>query len=231
MVPTQYWGDGGPVGSCYYSNNIAFGKASRGVRSIEDYLGVSYPAFLCCFVIIYLSAQSRAGAMFTLGEHIMENVALSAAVSKAVSAAIQSQESAGKKWVAVVDQCKAEGITPDSLAPKGQHREPMKAVIVGAFSKAEQELLAKLPATLSEGEKIERRTLQQKVGMYVNYIQKKLKPKQTTGASHRRTLVERLSDEWKAQITAIENAQKGESDLAFDGDIVIKTLRELIADI
>lgn len=159
----------------------------------------------------------------------MENVAISTAVSKAVSAAIQSQETAGKKWVTVIDQCKAEGITPASLAPKGQHREPMKVVIVGAFPKADQELLAKQPATLSEGEKANRRELQQKVGMYVSYIQKKLKPRQPTGASHRRTLLQRITDEWKAQIKSIEAAQNSEADLDFDGDAVIRALQKMIA--
>jgi hypothetical protein len=161
----------------------------------------------------------------------MENVTISATTTSAVIGALKAVSAADKQWVKVSDACKVEGITADTLAPKGQHREPMKLVVIGAFNKAQQELLAKAPATLSEGEKAERRELQQRIGRYLALIQQHLRPKSPKGASHRRSIEERLRDEWKAQIEAINKAQKSEGDLAFDADVVVKTLRELIADL
>ena len=160
----------------------------------------------------------------------METI-ISQQTEAAVISVLKDTEKTSRKWMAVADTCKADGITWESLKPKGAHRDAMKEVVVKAFSKADQELLDKPTITLSDVDKMLKRELLQKVGRYVALIQKHLKPKVPRGAVHRATLAERLEREWTAQVDAIKKAQKSENGVDFDADIVIKTLKELIADI
>lgn len=161
----------------------------------------------------------------------MENLYVNENVEAVVVDVLKDTERTAKKWLKVAGECKAAGITAESLAPKGAYRDDMKRVVALAFHKADQELLAKQTVTLNEADKFKKRELIQKVGRYVALVQKHLRPKPERGAQHRATLAERLEREWTAQVDAITKAQKSEAGVDFDADIIVKTLKELIADI
>jgi len=105
---------------------------------------------------------------------------ISAASQKVLFDALTAQDKVEHKWVAVADSFMADGIKSIDLAASktGENdklRAQAKSIIISTFSKKDQDLLAKDSKTLEAAQKIERKTLIQKVGSRLSLIESKLR--------------------------------------------------------
>ena len=145
---------------------------------------------------------------------------ISTSSRSAIVDAVKSEQSSSRKWLKVVDNLHADGITAQLIATekKGGNpelRESVREAVVAGFTPAQQALLAKEGKSLSDAEKVEKRYTQQQVGSMLGHIERLLAKAEKAGSD----VVKQATTQWsRAQdfldklITAIQNAD-GVADL------------------
>jgi len=116
-----------------------------------------------------------------------------------------------KAWVKFSDLLRGDGVTSALLATKGgdaELRDFVKTrIIVPAFSVAEQSLLAKETKSLSDGQKGNKRALQQKIGAYFAKIEAHLREAEDKAKAAALTEAEKAEAAEKAKAEATLKAR------------------------
>lgn len=120
-------------------------------------------------------------------------VIVSLDASQAITSGVKVNEKGSKQWVIASDLLRTEGVTPDMLSGKtkvADIADAVRAAIVLGFTARERKLLAGDPKTMSDTDKAERKTAQQKIGVYIALIQKYLRGEKEKGET--KSVAERL---------------------------------------
>ena len=170
-----------------------------------------------------VDAPSPARTVYLERVCIMSNVkTLTLSAIGSLTEALKHEDKATRIWVKTTDTIIAEGVTSADLAivKKGGSealRDQVKTVIVATFTAAEQKLLASDVKTLSDADKVKRRTAQQKIGARFALVELKLrtaeallKGKVATTAT---TAIQRIQIKLKEVIEALQKIEGAEFDI------------------
>ena len=144
---------------------------------------------------------------------------------------LKAQAGVEKRWVKSADLLRADGITSEMLEKDKEVRDYFKKdVILLSFSKAEQAIMAKPAAALSDEEKITRRWVMQQVGSRLSrvtqHVRKAEQEEQMTdderGARKVADLATRLKKDLSYWIEKIEKAEA----VTFSATQMIKHLKD-----
>ena len=148
----------------------------------------------------------------------MDTIKLSASALKLTTDVVKGDMGISNKWVKLSDSYRAEGVTASMLATEKQGgseglREQVKAAIIAAFTDSERKLLATDTKALDDSEKGTKKTLQQRVGSYLDkvrsHISKAEKSEEEGGdAQESKTPVQRihkLLDDAITKLKKLEN--------------------------
>ena len=162
------------------------------------------------------------------------NIHFSAATDKALVDAVSKTESGGKVWSKAIDGMYADGVRAAMLAGEKSGgnpklREHCRVLVIKGLSADDRGYLEKSvesvdPANLDTF-KMKRKEVQQKVGAYIGYIQRKLSAREQ-GSNKReprkpRTLEVRIAETCRELIDAIQKSDAPQ----FDADKVLQNLR------
>jgi len=161
------------------------------------------------------------------------DIILSIDTANAIKSAILAETSTITKWVKATDMLLSNGVTSEALkASKTNDNEKLraqvKALIVSTFPNIAQALLAKDSKSLSDDQKIQRKTLQQNIGRYLALIESKLRAAEKDQSGEEDTIigktelqrVQELLDKVITKLQKIENAQ-------FDVATTVKNIKAL----
>lgn len=158
------------------------------------------------------------------------NIHFSAATDKALVDAVSKTESGGKVWAKAIDGLFADGIRAAMLAGEKSGgnpklREHCRVLVIKGLSADDRSYLEKPAEGLDDAAKMKRKEVQQKVGAYIGYIQRKLSAREQ-GSNKReprkpRTLEVRIAETCRELIDAIQKSDAPQ----FDADKVLQNLR------
>jgi DNA invertase Pin-like site-specific DNA recombinase len=156
-----------------------------------------------------------------------QSVQITTEISKAITAGVKSTESSSKAILKVADLLKAAGVTAEMLSGKtkvAEVAEPVRAAIVLGFSERERKLIAGDAKAMTEAQKAERKTAQQKIGAYIALIQKYLREEKEKGET--KSVAERL----KIMLESCEKLVQGDEDpKGYDPVIMAKLIGQAVA--
>lgn len=105
-------------------------------------------------------------------------VTVSIDASQAITNGVKVNEKGSKQWLVAADILAADGVTAEMLSGKTKVADvanPVRDAIVLGFTARERKLIAGDAKAMSDTDKVERKTAQQKIGAYVALIQKYLR--------------------------------------------------------
>ena len=163
-----------------------------------------------------------------------DHIHFSAQSDKALADAVNKTESGGKVWAKAIDSMFADGIRAVMLAGEKSGgnpklREHCRMIVIKGLSADDRSYLDKPVESVDpdklEGFKMKRKEVQQKVGAYIGYIQRKLTARETAGEKREprkpRTLEVRIAETCRELIDAIQKSDAPQ----FDADKVLQNLR------
>lgn len=154
----------------------------------------------------------------------MSAIKLSASALKLTTDVIKGDMQISNKWVKLSDSYRAEGVTATMLATEKQGgseelRDQVKSAIIAAFTDSEQRLLATDTKALDDSAKGTKKTLQQRVGSYLDkvrsHISKAEKDEEGGDARASKTEIQRihkLLDDAITKLQKLENPAFGVPD-------------------
>lgn len=147
----------------------------------------------------------------------MDAIKLSASALKLTTDVVKGDMQISNKWVKLSDSYRADGVTASMLETekKGGNeglREQVKSAIIAAFTDEERKLLATDTKALDDSAKGTKKTLQQRVGSYLDkvrsHINKAEKEEEGGDAQASKTAIQRIHadlDKAVAKLQKLEN--------------------------
>ena len=153
----------------------------------------------------------------------MDTIKLSASALKLTTDVVKGDMGIGNKWVKLSDTYRAEGVTSAMMATEKQGgdeglREQVKAAVIAAFTDGERKLLATDTKALDDSAKGTKKTLQQRVGSYLDkvrsHINKAEKEEEGGDAQASKTAIQRIHADLDKAVAKLQKLENPRFDVA-----------------